>query len=100
MPGPMGFTPHLSKYIEPDDYGDSAYFFGISRPLFDRMGIKIEYIVPHQANDNALMPDYYMINTHVDRLINFDIGYFHFPGGYAWMGYINFRFTVFPNPYK
>jgi hypothetical protein len=78
----------------------NTYYLGFSRKLFDRVGVRIEYIVPVEANRNALIPDYYLINTHFDRLINFDIGYFHYPGGYSIVGYFSFRFSVYPNPYK
>ncbi|HDQ26039.1 MAG TPA: hypothetical protein ENN43_04755 [bacterium] len=102
------FMPYLSKHISIDEQStgvrvkeaNNAYYIGLGRPLFDRMGIKVEYIVPWEANENPLIPDYYLINTQIDRFMNFNIGYFHFPGGYSWLGYINFRFTVFPNPYK
>ncbi len=78
----------------------STYYLGFSRKLFDRVGVRIEYIVPVDANRNALFPDYYLINTHFDRFVNFDIGYFHYPGGYSIVGYFSFRFSVYPNPYK
>jgi len=101
----MEFMKYLSQYTRLSGEVDipdskSSYYLGIGMPLFDRMGIRIEYIVPWEANSNALLPDYYLINTRIDRFINFDISYLHYPGGYAWLGYISFRFTVFPNPYK
>jgi hypothetical protein len=86
-----------STYVKPSNY---AYSIGFSRPILTRMGIKIEYIVPVESNRNPVLPDYYLINTHIDRFINFDLGYFHYPGGCAVLGYISLRFTVFPNPYK
>lgn len=78
----------------------NTYYLGFSRKLFDGLGVRLEYIVPVEANKNALLPDYYLINTRFDRFINFDIGYFHYPGGYSIIGYINFRFSVYPNPYR
>jgi len=106
---PVSFMGWLSSYISSEETGQNyikpssfAYFIGMDRriPFFEKLPFRIEYLVPWQSNEKPLMPDYYLINTFIDRFINFNIGYFHFPGGYSWIGYINFRFTVFPNPYK
>lgn len=103
------FMGWLSPYISIEKTGQNyikassfAYFVGLDRriPFFEKLPFKVEYIVPWQSNDKPLLPDYYLVNTYIDRFINFNIGYFHFPGGYSWLGYVSFRFTVFPNPYK
>jgi hypothetical protein len=111
--GMAAFLPYLASSFV--DSGSSrgadtnldlrnSYFFGYSRPLFNKMGFRVEYMVPidvnRSINANPVLPDNYIINTHIDRLFNFDIGYLHYTGGYAWVGYINLRFTVFPSPYK
>ncbi|MCX8093353.1 MAG: hypothetical protein N3E50_04220 [Candidatus Goldbacteria bacterium] len=102
----MGWlSPYISmeatgqNYIKPSSI---AYFIGMDRriPFFEKLPFRIEYIVPWQSNCKPILPDYYLINTYIDRFINFNIGYFHFPGGYSWLGYVSFRFTVYPNPYK
>ncbi len=111
--GIAGFVPYLASSFVSSSESTSAdtsldlrnaYFLGYSRPLINKMGLKVEYVVPVDVNGsinkNPVMPDTYVINTHIDRLINFDIGYIHYRGGYAWVGYINLRFTVYPSPYK
>lgn len=107
--GQTSFMGWLSPYISLDEAGQDyikpssfAYYIGFDRkiPFFEKLPFRIEYIVPWQSNDKPIMPDYYLINTYIDRFINFNLGYFHFPGGYSWIGYVNFRFTVYPNPYK
>ncbi len=102
----LAFMPYLSTYLydyfptgseklTKDKILDKGIYAGISRPLFGRTGIRVEYITTVGASRSP-----YIINTHIDHFINFDVSYFKFNGGYAWLGYINFRFTVFPNPYK
>jgi hypothetical protein len=97
-------TPMASRSVDTSLDLRNAYFLGYSRPLFSKMGVRVEYIVPvdvnRSINRNPILPDNYLINTHIDRLFNFDIGYLHYSGGFAWVGYINLRFTVFPSPYK
>ena len=78
----------------------NAYYFGLSREIFKKIGIKIELTVPIGLNKNPFLPDTYIINTHIDRLFNFDIAYIHYDGGYAWLGYYNLRFSIYPSPYK
>lgn len=78
----------------------NSYFIGISRDIFKKVGIKVEITVPLEFNKNPLLPNTYIINTHIDRLFNFDIAYIHYDGGYAWLGYYNLRFSVYPSPYK
>jgi fibronectin type 3 domain-containing protein len=103
------FMAWLSPYISIEQTGENyikpssfAYFIGFDRriPFFEKLPFRIEYIVPWQSNENPALPDYYLINSYIDRFINFNVGYFHFPGGYSWIGYVSFRFTVYPNPYK
>lgn len=103
------FMGWLSPYISIEETGQNyiktssfAYYIGLDRriPFFEKLPFKVEYIVPWQSNNKPLQPDYYLVNTYIDRFINFNIGYFHFPGGYSWLGYVSFRFTIFPNPYK
>jgi len=77
----------------------NAYYLGVSFPLFGKIGMKTEYIVPG-ARRNPVLPDMYLINTHIDRLLNFNFSYLKYPGGYSWLGYFSFRFSIFPNPYK
>jgi hypothetical protein len=96
-----GFIPYLSQATQYDNNASRNIFFvGADRPLFNKMGFKMELLVPAGANRKPLSPDNYLIDTHIDRFINFDVGYFKFPGGYSWLGYMSFRFTIFPNPYK
>ncbi|MEI7542101.1 MAG: hypothetical protein WCJ94_02490 [bacterium] len=78
----------------------NAFYFGLSRELFKKVGVKIELTVPLQFNKNPFLPNTYIINTHIDRLFNFDISYLHYDGGYAWVGYYNLRFSIYPSPYK
>ena len=78
----------------------NAYYLGLSRDIFKKIGIKVELTVPPGLNDKALLPNTYIINTHIDRLFNFDIAYIHYDGGYAWLGYYNLRFSIYPSPYK
>ncbi len=99
----INFIPYLSKYLTlEDNIVAHGYFIGFSRKIFSRMGLRTEIIVPaeNKINQSLLMPVQYLINTYIDRFINFNISYFHFNGGYVWLGYINFKFTIFPNPYK
>lgn len=95
-----GFIPYLTRFADTDKKNYNSYFIGFSRPLFAKMGVEVEYVVPANINNNSFLPDTYLINTHIDRFINFDVAYLKYPGGYAWLGYINFRFTIFPSPYK
>jgi outer membrane protein W len=78
----------------------NSYYFGLSRDIFKKIGVKLELTVPPGLNKNAFLPNTYIINTHIDRLFNFDIAYIHYDGGYAWMGYYNLRFSIYPSPYK
>jgi hypothetical protein len=89
------FMPYLSQYLNTGDESNEAYFFGISRPIFARMGLRLEFTGMFNA---PLHP--WLINTHIDRLSDFDIAYFHFDGGYSILGYLSFRFTIFPTPYR
>lgn len=42
----------------------------------------------------------YLIDTKIDRLFAFNLAYEHWQGGYAVLGYFNFRFTIFPTTPK
>lgn len=102
------FMSYLSPYLNDDPkkgevnvkQSNYAYFFGFGRPLWGKTDLKVEVIVPVEANLNPLFPNYYLINTRLENFFQFDLSYFHFPGGSAILGYINFRFSVYPNPYK
>lgn len=97
------FLPYLTNYIYTDDWKKSnqSYYLGASKKLFRKVGVKLEYVVPGGGvNKTYFMPNMYIVNSHIDSFINFDVGYFHFDGGYAWLGYISYRFTVYPSPYK
>ncbi|MCE5300985.1 MAG: hypothetical protein LLG37_08980 [Spirochaetia bacterium] len=112
--GAAGYIPYLVNTILGSEAVDSAsaetgerviearnaYYLGFSRPFFGKMGLKAEYLVPVDMNKNFALPNTYIINTHIDRFINFDLAYLHYDGGYAWLGYINLRFSIFPSPYK
>ncbi|HRU38858.1 MAG TPA: hypothetical protein P5511_03195 [Candidatus Goldiibacteriota bacterium] len=105
--GQTKFMSYLTPYVADAEDGaegirpsNYAYYLGFGRPLFGNLGIKAEVIVPVESNKNALFPNYYLINTHIENFIRFDFSYMHFPGGYSLLGYINFRFSVYPNPYK
>jgi len=89
------FLYYLSKYM-PTYTPNNAYFVGISRPIFARMGLRVEYT--GMVGNVPGSP--WLINTHIDRLSSFDFAYFHFSGGYSILGYLSFRFTVFPTPYR
>jgi len=41
-----------------------------------------------------------LLNTKIDRLFSFNLAYEKWQGGYAILGYFNFRFTIFPTPPK
>jgi hypothetical protein len=77
-----------------------VYYLGFSREIFSKAYIKVELMVPVEMNVKAYMPDTYIINTHMDKLFNFDVAYLHYSGGFAWIGYYNLRFSIFPSPYK
>lgn len=104
--GQTDFMSYLSGYINTDPLtgnvklSNYAYYLGFSRPIFGKSDIKVEVIVPVESNKNPFFPNYYLINTRVANLTSFDLSYFHFPGGSAILGFINFRFSVYPNPYK
>ncbi len=95
----ISMEPTGQNYVKPSVF---SYYVGMDRriPFFEKLPFRIEYVVPWQSNSKPFLPDYYLINTYIDRFINFNIGYFHFPGGYNWLGYVSFRFTIYPNPYK
>jgi hypothetical protein len=78
----------------------NSYYLGFARDIFKKVGLKVELTVPFEFNSNPFLPNVYIINTHIDRLFNFDIAYMHYDGGYAWLGYYNLQFSIFPSPYK
>jgi hypothetical protein len=110
--GVAGYIPYLVSSIlgsnDPSISGDSdtnydskdVYYLGFSREIFSKAYFKMELVVPVQMNQRAYLPDTYIINSHIDKLFNFDIAYLHYAGGFAWIGYYNLRFSVFPSPYK
>jgi hypothetical protein len=96
----LGGGSDLTKDANTNYDSKNVYYLGFSRPLFGKASVKVEFMVPVEMNDRAYMPSTYIINTHIDRLLNFDIAYMHYSGGFAWLGYYNLRFSVFPSPYK
>jgi len=110
--GVAGYIPYLVSSIlgsnDPSISGDSntnydskdVYYLGFSREIFSKAYFKMELVVPVQMNQRAYLPDTYIINSHIDKLFNFDVAYLHYAGGFAWIGYYNLRFSVFPSPYK
>jgi hypothetical protein len=96
----LGGGSDLTNAADTNYDSKNVYYLGFSRPIFGKASIKVELMVPVEMNDRAYMPSTYIINTHIDRLLNFDIAYMHYAGGFAWLGYYNLRFSVFPSPYK
>jgi hypothetical protein len=89
---------YLSKYLEPTATQNLVYA-GIDFPIVRRMNVAVEVLYPMDAQGkSALHP--LVINTHVDRLFNFDISYLRWDQGWALLGYFNLRFTLYPGTDK
>ena len=41
-----------------------------------------------------------LLNTKIDKLLSFNLAYERWQGGYALLGYFNFRFTIIPSEPK
>jgi hypothetical protein len=95
MYGPYG-NPlfYLSKYIETESMRQMVYV-GSDFPIVRRMNVALEILYPMNPEFNSRQHPV-LINAHVDRLFNFDIAYLHWDQGWAFLGYFNLRFTVFP----
>jgi hypothetical protein len=89
---------YLSKYLDPSPTSGLVYA-GLDFPLVRRMNIAMELLYPLenqvQSSQHPLV-----INTHVDRLLNFDVSYLHWDQGWALLGYFNLRFTLYPGSDK
>lgn len=84
----------LSKYLEAES-GPSCFYAGTEFPLARRMNVALEVLYPLDAQFQSRQHPC-LVNLHVDRLFNFDIGYLHWDRGWAVLGYFNLRFTLFP----
>jgi len=84
----------LSKYMEPAGTRN-LMFVGFDFPILRRMNAAVELIVPldekFQSRQHPIL-----LNTHVERLFNFDISCLRWDQGWALLGYFNLRFTLFP----
>ncbi|NTV51831.1 MAG: fibronectin type III domain-containing protein [Candidatus Firestonebacteria bacterium] len=85
---------YLSKYLEPSPTR-SVLYAGMDFPLIRRMNVALELLYP-MGDQGTASQHPVIINTHVDRLLNFDISYMHWDRGWALLGYFNLRFTLFP----
>lgn len=85
---------YLSKYMEPTATRN-CFGFGIDFPIVRRMNASLEVLYPVDASLRSLQHPF-LVNAHVDRLLNFDVAYLKWDQGWALLGYFNLRFTVFP----
>jgi len=83
---------YLSKYMESESQRSMVYL-GTEFPITRRMNTALEILYP-VASGSSRHP--FLVNLHVDRLLNFDIAYLHWDEGWAFLGYFNIRFTVYP----
>jgi hypothetical protein len=92
---------YLSKFMryEENERTRNLFFAGVDFPITRRMNVALEIMYPLNAN---LESDQHpvLVNLHVDRLLNFDISYLHWDQGWAFLGYFNIRFTVYPSDWK
>jgi hypothetical protein len=88
---------YLSKYLQPSPT-DGLVYAGLDFPLIRRMNVALEVLYPTASGMVSQHP--LVINTHVDRLFNFDISYLHWDQGWALLGYFNLRFTLYPGSDK
>ncbi|MEW6517504.1 MAG: fibronectin type III domain-containing protein [candidate division FCPU426 bacterium] len=89
---------YLSKYLR---YGDTVrtrnmFYFGMDLPLARRVNLAWEILYPTDAELRSQQHPV-LVNMHVDRLFNFDVAYLHWDQGWAFLGYFNLRFTLFPS---
>jgi hypothetical protein len=85
---------YLSKYLEPVS---TRHLLGLGAdfPIARRLNAAVEVLYP--MNEQFESPGHpILVNTHIDRLFNFDISYLHWDQGWALLGIFNLRFTVFP----
>jgi hypothetical protein len=85
---------YLSKYLDPSPTNGMAYA-GLDFPLVRRMNVAMELLYPMGGQGEASQHPI-IVNTHIDRLFNFDISYLHWDQGWALLGYFNLRFTLYP----
>jgi hypothetical protein len=85
---------YLSKYLEPSTT-NSVVYAGLDFPIVRRMNMALEVLYP-MANSGQASQHPIVVNTHIDRLFNFDVSYLHWDQGWALLGYFNLRFTLFP----
>lgn len=84
----------LSKYMDVET-SHNLFYVGFDFPIVRRMNAALEVLVP--LNDQLQSKQHpILVNLHVDRLFNFDISYLNWDQGWAFLGYFNIRFTVFP----
>lgn len=90
----------MSKYLQ---YGETEQtrnlvYAGVDFPITRRMNVALEFLYPlDQEFASRQHPK--LVNLHVDRLLNFDVAYLHWDQGWAFLGYFNIRFTLFPGKY-
>jgi len=92
---------YLSKYMR---YGETErtrnlFYIGMDFPIVHRMNAAWEILYPL---DTALISKQHpiLLNFHIDRLFNFDISYLHWDQGWAFLGYFNIRFTLYPGAWN
>lgn len=89
---------YLSKYL---NYGETLrtrnlVYLGFDLPVARRVNMAWEILYPLDAELQSQQHPV-LVNMHVDRLFNFDIAYLHWDQGWAFLGYFNLRFTLFPS---
>ncbi|MBN1595897.1 hypothetical protein JW933_08230, partial [candidate division FCPU426 bacterium] len=92
---------YLSKYML---YGEAErtrnlFYCGVDFPIVRRMNVAMEVVYPLDATLQSQQHPV-LVNLHVDRLFNFDIAYLHWDQGWAFLGYFNIRFTLFPSAWQ
>ncbi len=88
---------YLSKYMQyaETEQTRNLFYAGVDFPISRRMNVALEILYPlDQELSSRQHPK--LINLHVDRLLNFDVAYLHWDQGWAFLGYFNIRFTLYP----
>lgn len=92
---------YLSKYMrhEENERTRNVFYAGFDFPIIRRMNAALEIMYPVNAK---LESDQHpvLVNLHIDRLFNFDISYLRWDQGWAFLGYFNIRFTVYPGEWN
>jgi hypothetical protein len=80
-----------------DERGESAPNIVYTGFNFKWLGTpwRFEFIKPFPLSKHP-----FLIDSKIDRLFAFNLSYEHWDGGYALLGYFNFRFTILPTTPK